>query len=79
MLSTQNQHTVSAAAYTASNRWLPTQGCCKRVLFTCLFTQMVEFNLEQTNCIHVAQTPNRGSDFVKGSRFHFLDVGKTLN
>jgi hypothetical protein len=35
--------TVSAAAAcTTSDRWLPTQGFCKRVLFTCLFMQMAQ-------------------------------------
>jgi hypothetical protein len=59
ILSTQNQCTVSAAAaYTTSGCWLPAQGCCKRVLFTCIFVQMAwgkgekayasEGNFEQT-------------------------------
>jgi hypothetical protein len=39
-----------------------------------------EGNVEQTiNCICDTQTLNRGSDFVKGPDFHFLNVGKTLN
>jgi hypothetical protein len=85
ILSTQNQCMVSAAAaYTTSGCRLPTQGCCKRVLFTCLFTQMaqekkkayaLEGNLEQIiNCIRDAQTLNWGQIL-----FHFLNVTKTLN
>jgi hypothetical protein len=38
-----------------------------------------EGNLEQTNCIYDTQTLNRGSDFVKGPDFHFLNAGKTQN
>jgi hypothetical protein len=40
ILSTQNQHTQSAATYTTFGRCLPTQGCYKRV-FACLFMQIM--------------------------------------
>jgi hypothetical protein len=50
ILSTQNQHMMSAAAaYTTSGCWLVTQGCCKRVLFNCLFMQMT-FRGETSLC-----------------------------
>jgi hypothetical protein len=81
-------HTVSAAAYTTSGQWPVTQGCCKRVLFTFLFIQMVvvvvggeeayasEGNLEQTtNSTRNTQTLNQGSDFVKVNRFSFPKRG----
>jgi hypothetical protein len=57
--------------------------CSSRVLrFIDMIVVLLCFqgNLEQTiNCIREAQTLNQGSDFVKGSDYHFLNAGKTLN
>jgi hypothetical protein len=42
ILSEQIKCTESAAAvYTTHVRWLPTQGYCRCVFFSCLFMQMV--------------------------------------
>jgi hypothetical protein len=42
ILSAQNQRKETAAAYTTFGYWLPTQVCCKRLLFGCLFMQMMQ-------------------------------------